>query len=238
VAQPMDPTRPAYKPPGLDLTQEQCDSITAFVASLPAPKFVAPEESAKARVADFGRTVFDQVGCSACHVETVGPATQVYSDLLLHDMGPALADPVAAEHEFQQIERVPVSLRKSKSQEPPPVPQQNGYSGGSGPPPVQLVHIHRPFTETTMLRTTFKHIPTSITQEWRTPPLWGVANSAPYLHDGRAATLLEAIVLHGGEAKATTTRFLELPTTERLALLEFLKCLQAPTELGGHLAAQ
>src|SRR5262245_59501110 len=33
--------------------------------------------------------------------------------------------------------------------------------------------------------------------EWRTPPLWGVADSAPYLHDGRAATLEEAITLHG-----------------------------------------
>src|SRR5207245_1572799 len=36
--------------------------------------------------------------------------------------------------------------------------------------------------------------------EWRTAPLWGVADSAPYLHDGRARTLEEAIQLHGGEA--------------------------------------
>ena len=34
--------------------------------------------------------------------------------------------------------------------------------------------------------------------EWRTPPLWGVADSAPYLHDGRAATLEDAIKLHSG----------------------------------------
>ena len=36
--------------------------------------------------------------------------------------------------------------------------------------------------------------------EWRTPPLWGVADSAPYLHDGRAATLAEAIKLHAGQS--------------------------------------
>ncbi|MGI8979571.1 MAG: di-heme oxidoredictase family protein [Pirellulaceae bacterium] len=238
VNQPMDPTRPDYRPVGLDLTQQQCDSITAFVASLPAPKFAAPDESEKARVAEFGRTVFRNIGCAACHVETVGPATQIYSDLLLHDMGPALADPVAAEHAFLQIERVPVSFSRGQSQESEPnVPQQRGYSGGSGPPPIQLVHIHQPFTATTAIRTTFKHVPTTITQEWRTPPLWGVAHSAPYLHDGRAATLLEAIALHGGEAKATTARFLELPTTERLALLEFLSCLQVATEPGSHLPA-
>lgn len=237
TSQPMDPTRPDYKPVGLDLTQEQCDSITAYVASLPVPKFITPEDGEKARVADFGRTVFQSVGCAACHVETVGPATQVYSDLLLHDMGPVLADPVAADHEFQLIERVPVSINRKKGNEsqsssiepqPQSVPQQRGYNGGGGPPPIQLVHIHQPFTATTTLRATFKHVPTTITQEWRTPPLWGVASSAPYMHDGRAATLVEAIALHGGEAKATTDRFLELPTTQRLALLEFLSCLRAP----------
>ena len=37
--------------------------------------------------------------------------------------------------------------------------------------------------------------------EWRTPPLWGVADSAPYMHDGRAPTLADAVKLHGGQAR-------------------------------------
>jgi cytochrome c peroxidase len=154
-------------------------------------------------------------------------------------MGPALADPVAAEHEFQEVEQRHVTASEALAQATAQsVPQRNGYSGGSGPPSIQLVHVHEPLSATTALRTTFKHVPTSVTQEWRTPPLWGVASSAPYLHDGRAATLLEAIALHGGEAKATTARFLELPTSERLALLEFLNCLKAPTEPGSHLVSK
>jgi cytochrome c peroxidase len=154
-------------------------------------------------------------------------------------MGPALADPVAAEHEFKEVDRRTVSLTQAFSKESQPnVPQRRGYSGGSGPPPVQLVHINQPLSASTAVRTTFQHVTSSITQEWRTPPLWGVASSAPYLHDGRAATLLEAIALHGGEAKATTTHFLELPTTDRMALLEFLNCLQAPTEPDSRLAAK
>ena len=36
--------------------------------------------------------------------------------------------------------------------------------------------------------------------EWRTPPLWGFRDSGPYLHDGRAQTLEEAVALHGGQA--------------------------------------
>jgi CxxC motif-containing protein (DUF1111 family) len=64
--------------------------------------------------------------------------------------------------------------------------------------------------------------------EWRTPPLWGVANSAPYLHDGRAATLEEAIGLHGGQGAGSAQRFERLSPAERDQLLEFLKTLRAP----------
>jgi CxxC motif-containing protein (DUF1111 family) len=67
-------------------------------------------------------------------------------------------------------------------------------------------------------------------REWRTPPLWGVADSAPYLHDGRAATLNEAISLHGGEALDSKQRFFELPEEDRRAVVEFLTCLRAPQE--------
>jgi CxxC motif-containing protein (DUF1111 family) len=63
---------------------------------------------------------------------------------------------------------------------------------------------------------------------WRTPPLWGVADSAPYLHDGRAQTLEAAIAQHGGEADATTRRFLALSPEERLKVEAFLRSLPAP----------
>jgi CxxC motif-containing protein (DUF1111 family) len=61
--------------------------------------------------------------------------------------------------------------------------------------------------------------------EWRTPPLWGVADSAPYLHDGRARTLDEAIRLHGGEAAPTSNRYAKLAASDRKALLGFLGSL-------------
>jgi CxxC motif-containing protein (DUF1111 family) len=48
------------------------------------------------------------------------------------------------------------------------------------------------------------------------------------LHDGRAATVIEAIALHGGEAEACTKRYLGLPAGDRLAMLTFLECLRAP----------
>ncbi|MHC5539125.1 di-heme oxidoredictase family protein, partial [Singulisphaera rosea] len=65
--------------------------------------------------------------------------------------------------------------------------------------------------------------------EWRTAPLWGVADSGPYLHDGRAATLEESIELHSGEAIDVAARFKEMPASERSALVAFLKTLRAPS---------
>jgi len=64
--------------------------------------------------------------------------------------------------------------------------------------------------------------------EWRTPPLWGVADSAPYMHDGRANTLEDAIRLHGGQGLRSAQSFSQLTQFEQGQLVAFLKTLRAP----------
>jgi CxxC motif-containing protein (DUF1111 family) len=68
--------------------------------------------------------------------------------------------------------------------------------------------------------------------EWRTTPLWGLGfvrqlgNPKPvYLHDGRAQTIEEAILWHGGEAAASQKAFVALPKASRRALIDFLNSL-------------
>ena len=61
--------------------------------------------------------------------------------------------------------------------------------------------------------------------EWRTAPLGGVGSAAPYLHDGRAATLEDAILWHGGEAQGVRDAFSSLPAQEREDIIEFLRHL-------------
>ncbi len=66
--------------------------------------------------------------------------------------------------------------------------------------------------------------------EWKTPPLWGIGRvaddpDARFLHDGRANTLDEAILAHGGEAAAARERFEAASESEREALLAFLNSL-------------
>ena len=66
-------------------------------------------------------------------------------------------------------------------------------------------------------------------REWRTPPLWGYRDSGPYLHDGRARNLDEAVALHEGQAKASAKRFFGFSTKQRSQLESFLKSLVAPS---------
>lgn len=58
--------------------------------------------------------------------------------------------------------------------------------------------------------------------EFRTQPLWGVAAEGPYLHDGRATTLIEAIEMHGGEAAEQARRFAARSDDDKAAMVEFL----------------
>jgi CxxC motif-containing protein (DUF1111 family) len=60
-------------------------------------------------------------------------------------------------------------------------------------------------------------------QEFRTPPLWGIARTEPpYLHDGRAQTVHEAIVAHGGEAARSATAYRQRSAPERDAVVRFV----------------
>ncbi|WP_295810772.1 di-heme oxidoredictase family protein [uncultured Nitratireductor sp.] len=67
--------------------------------------------------------------------------------------------------------------------------------------------------------------------EWRTPPLWGIGLTATvnaeatFLHDGRARTLLEAVLWHGGEAQAARDRVVEMEMRDRDNLIRFLESL-------------
>jgi len=67
-------------------------------------------------------------------------------------------------------------------------------------------------------------------EEWKTAPLWGVADSAPYFHDGASPTLEAAIVRHEGDAGSVTEAYRKLGADDRDALLRFLKSLKAPAD--------
>ena len=264
--QPVDPTRPNYRNTAIDVDDDQIDQMSEFIASLPAPDRQIPEETSARNEITRGEAAFDSVGCAVCHIPTLGPATGIYSDLLLHDMGPYLYDYDAAE---------PYVVRQNVTREVRVVPEsiQLGYYGNptsiaaSTTFTSKVLESPRRSTETKdyvplyikrelgshdiremlnssarlrnpsiSLRGRFRDEvgferqlqPSNTAQEWRTPPLWGLRDSPPYMHDGRAETVLEAIAMHDGESAGTRDRFLQLPLADRQAILAFLETLVAP----------
>jgi CxxC motif-containing protein (DUF1111 family) len=196
-SQPPLPHKPDYKTPGLDLTQEQCNALVKYVADLPAPVEQKGEHSKHAEFIASGKTLFVSVGCATCHTPKLGDVEGIYSDLLLHDMGPGLTDIGSSYGIFQPNPSTP-----------------------SPEKPREIVK--------TLAKTQPAVLATA--QEWRTPPLWGVRDSGPYLHDGRATTLEQAIALHGGQGEDSAKKFNGLSQAEKQKLLAFLRTLVAPEQ--------
>jgi CxxC motif-containing protein (DUF1111 family) len=182
VARAAPPWNSDYKAPGIDLTREQCDTLTRFVASLPRPGVRPADSPEQAEEIERGRRLFASVGCAVCHRPKLGPVDGIYTDLLLHDMGDQMSDSGS----YTVIE--PELASKDKSRQP------------------------RAANE----------------REWRTPPLWGLRDSAPYLHDGRAERVADAVVLHGGEGLSAAQAYKRLSQKEREEVELFLQTLAAP----------
>ena len=162
---------------GFEIDGESLDLVTYYSRNLgvPARRNVGAPDVLR------GKAVFNEIGCSSCHQPTFvthrledrpEQSFQLiwpYTDMLLHDMGPGLAD-------------------------------------------------NRPEARATGT-------------EWRTPPLWGigltkqVSNHTYFLHDGRARSLLEAILWHGGEAQSHREAVETMNPADRNALIKFLESL-------------
>ncbi|MCL3883154.1 di-heme oxidoredictase family protein [Marivita sp. GX14005] len=160
-----------------EIDAEGLDLVTFYSRNLAVPARRDLDDPQVLR----GKQVFYETGCTSCHTpsyvthrledqpEQSFQLIWPYTDLLLHDMGPGLAD-------------------------------------------------NRPEARATG-------------QEWRTPPLWGigltqqVSGHTYFLHDGRARSLLEAILWHGGEAAPHREAVVHMATEDREALIRYLESL-------------
>lgn len=169
--------RQAPTPGHPEISTTQLAHMEFYQLALAAP---SPRRQEDPRVQQ-GAMLFRQAQCAACHLPAIktgefprlaplGNLTIApYTDLLLHDMGPGLAD-------------------------------------------------HRPDFSASG-------------SEWRTPPLWGIGlakkvePNAGFLHDGRARTILEAILWHGGEAQEARDMVQQMSPEDRQSLLDFIESL-------------
>jgi CxxC motif-containing protein (DUF1111 family) len=89
------------------------------------------------------------------------------------------------------------------------------------------VHLYSDLLLHAVLKEGELGIPNGMATEhhFRTSPLWGISETAPYMHDGRASTLEDAIEAHHGEAEASREAYQGLSAADREKLLEFLGSL-------------
>ena len=180
------------------MDQADCEALVRYVRSLPAPTALKPADAARLSQVKSGEEVFRSIGCTSCHSPKLGDVNGIYSDLLLHDMGPRLADADAY--------TVFVNDRAKGNADP---------AAGAGA--VRAPDGPGGSASSTSLR------------EWRTPPLWGLRHSAPYLHDGRAATIDQAITMHAGQGASAAKRYVDLSPRRKQHLEAFLMSLAAPS---------
>lgn len=193
------PTKPQYKATGFDLNQDECDALVNYLKALPAPVEKSTTDGVAAEYLSKGKHLFVESGCSNCHVEKMDQVAGIYSDLLVHDMGQDLGD----------TGDYGVFIPDSPGDEE-----------------FQSQQVDEPLAKG---ETKKKKGPLGANRlEWRTAPLWGLRDSGPYMHDGRAKTIEQAIAFHGGEGVASANRYFMLSLAERHQVLGFLKSLTAP----------
>ena len=182
VTSTLFPAEPCQGRPGcgahpVEVDDETVNAVAFYTRTLGVPARRDLDDPKTQR----GERLFYASGCDGCHTPTLSTgvlrgvpevSNQVihpYTDLLLHDMGPALADD-----------------------------RPDFRASGS---------------------------------EWRTAPLWGIGlfntvnGHTRFMHDGRARSLLEAVLWHGGEAQRARDRVLRLSAPDREALVAFLSSL-------------
>jgi hypothetical protein len=189
----------------LEIDAGMLTTVVAYLAQLETPVIRAPRDPGMIDAWASGRSTFEEIGCASCHVPTIE-----LQDTKLDARQPA-APGVAA-----------FVIDVAKDGDGPKIDPK--YAGSRTPYLVNLFSDLKRHDMGDALATPRPEgtIPARV---FLTRPLWGLADTAPYLHDGRAPTVHEAIILHGGEAKAAREAYLALDENARASVRVFLASL-------------
>jgi len=183
-----------------ELTIGELSALHIFQVALDRPRVKRPYGPQE----DAGKQLFRDVGCADCHIPTLRTES--------HRL--PLAFPEVETDPFINVYRH-VNLRRSRP----------GFRrSGQG----VAVQLYADLKRHDMGPDLAESTGSSLDAHFQTARLWGVADTAPYLHDGRATTLAQAIDQHGGEAQASRDLFDALLDAEKEAIISFLKTLRAP----------
>ncbi len=183
-----------------EITVAEMSALHVFDVTNPRPRRRSLDPKTRAGLAAFHR-----VGCASCHRPT----------LTTRSTHLTLAHPEVATEPHANI-YAQIDLRKA------------GFGRSGSGLKVPLFADLKRHKMGDRLAESCEACTEIANDEFTTARLWGIADTAPYLHDGRATTLFEAIEFHGGEAQQVRDDFLALSELDRDQLLAFLRTLRTP----------
>ena len=207
-----------------ELTRADITAVSLWQASLQVPGQVVPRDPVIEQAVLAGERLFDQIGCTGCHVKA----------LPLDDDGWLFTEPnpYNPPGNLQMGQTPAVTLDLSDSKLPghrlQPVNgvvmvpaftdlKLHDITSGPGDPNREALNINEPGGSPGFL---------GGNRRFLTKKLWGAANQRPYFHHGKFTTLREATLAHAGEAQASRNAFQALTGEERNNVIEFMKSLQ------------
>lgn len=214
-----------------ELTVGDITAATIYQAALDTPVQVYPDDRARRDAVKRGEAVFDQIGCTSCHVPGLPLESRYFTepnpynppgnlvpgdvpqpfrfDLTRDALAPRIPrtpDGGAWVQAFTDLKRHDLNDDEFDHFANEEVPQGT-LNGFADPDDFTIEPEPRP------------------TRQFLTRKLWDAGNSDPYGHRGDLTTLTEAIYWHGGEARTTRDTFFDLPQGDQNAVIEFLKSL-------------
>jgi hypothetical protein len=195
----------------LEIHAGMLSTVVAYLAQLEVPTMRPPRDPGLVDAWAAGRSHFDDIGCAGCHVPTL-----------------ELMDTKLDAREDGNANHGAFIIDVAKDGDGPKIEPKSAGATTS-----YLVHLFSDLKRHDMggaLATPSAQgaIPAQV---FLTRPLWGLAETAPYLHDGRAPTVHDAIVLHGGEATAARDAYLALDGKGRASVRVFLTSLSRQPKL-------
>ena len=189
-----------------EVTIAEMSALAVFNTTLKRPRSV--------KLRGKGFKLFRQIGCNSCHISRL----QTDSSILQYHQPEKPLEPICTLSDSEDCEHVYYQTDLS------PLYRNNRHGGLN----VQLFSDLKRHDMGAGLKENLAAATDLENRLFITARLWGVADSAPYLHDGRATTIEDAIKMHGGEAENAKNAFIALNDAQQVKILKFLNRLHTP----------
>lgn len=210
-----------------ELTVGDLTAATVFQAALPIPGRVLPTDTTELSRVTRGEALFASLGCSGCHVPEMALKSRIFND------GTGFTFDMVANGQTPRLipnGKSAVRVRLYGDLKIHDLCDPEGQVDA-------IRHFcnehHATETRRDQLDNTQTLRPGS--EFFITAELWAAGNTAPYGHRGDLPSLYEAILAHGGEARAVRDSYLAQTQTDRENVIKFLKTLRAPVQAGSLL---